>query len=84
MLNWYLNTSFHKWWMENVWKPSWSQLVTLSYGIPAGLLVVVEKISDWAKDDTIATYMAQVGVPNWVPSTMAAVALVYYIAHGRK
>jgi len=86
MLNWikeYIAGPTHKWWVDNVWRPSWTKFVTFLYGIPAALLVVAEKISDWAKDDTIATYIAQVGVPNWVPSTMAAVALVYYIAHGR-
>jgi hypothetical protein len=86
MLQWlkdYISSPTHQWWVEKVWRPSWTRFVTFLYGIPAALLVVAEKISDWAKDDTIANYMSQIGMPNWIPSTLAAVALVYYIAHGR-
>jgi hypothetical protein len=83
MLKWYLNTSFHKWWMDNVWKPAWDNVVNAVYGIPAGLVVVGETVSHWANDHTIADYLAQMNVPNWVPTTLAAIALVSYISRGR-
>lgn len=83
LLNWYKNTSFHKWWMDNVWEPSWTKLVAFSYGIPASAVVVAEQISKFANDTTISGYLSQLNVPNWVPMALAGVALVHYVAHGR-
>jgi hypothetical protein len=83
MLKWYINTSFHKWWMEKVWKPAWDNVVTAIYGLPSIAIVVGEKVSEWANDHTISAYLAQMNVPNWVPSALAAIALVSYIARGR-
>lgn len=82
-LNSYLVSPTHQWWVTNVWRPSWTRFVTFLYGIPALLLAFGQEVDKWANDTTVSSYMAQVGVPNWVPATMAGVALVYYIAHGR-
>lgn len=87
MLNWiknYITSPTHQWWVEKVWRPSWTKFVSFIYGIPALVLAGAQQVSVWAKDDTVATYMAQVGVPNWVPAGLAGVALIYYIASGRK
>lgn len=83
LINWYKNTSFHKWWVDNVWKPSWTRLSASIYGIPAGLIVVGEQLSKFANDHTISGYLAQMNVPNWVPMSLAGIALVTYLAHGR-
>lgn len=83
-INDYLAGPTHRWWVDKVWHPSWTKFVTFIYGIPAMLLAAGQEIDKWANDTTIATYMAQVGVPNWVPSAMAGIALIYYIAHGRE
>lgn len=79
----YLISPTHQWWVDNVWRPSWTRFVTFLYGIPAALVVAGQYIDKWANDTTITSYLAQIGVPNWIPSAMAAAALVYYIAHGR-
>lgn len=83
MFNTYLNSSFHKWWVDNVWKPSWTRLVTAVYGIPAALVVAGEEVSKFANDSTISGYLSQMNVPNWVPMGLAGIALVHYVAHGR-
>lgn len=83
MLNSYLNSSFHLWWVDNVWKPSWTKLVTAVYGIPAMLVVAGEAVSKFANDSTISSYLSQMNVPNWVPMGLAGIALVHYVAHGR-
>lgn len=84
MFNSYLNSSFHKWWMDNVWKPSWTRLVTAVYGIPALLVTALEVVSKFANDSTISGYLSQMNVPNWVPMGLAGIALVHYVAHGRE
>lgn len=86
MLNWfksYLVSPTHKWWVDNVWRPSWTKLVTALYGIPAILVVVLEQLSKFANDSTISGYLSQLNVPNWVPMGLAGIALIHYIAHGR-
>lgn len=80
----YITGPTHRWWVDNVWRPSWTKFVSLVAGIPAFIVAGLEIVSRWANDTTIATYLAQVGVPNWVPSAIAGVALIYYIASGRK
>lgn len=84
MFNSYLNSSFHRWWVDNVWKPSWTRLVTAIYGIPALLVVALEAVSKFANDSTISGYLSQMNVPNWVPMGLAGIALVHYVAHGRE
>ena len=84
IINWYLNTSFHKWWVEKVWKPSWSKFTSLLYGIPASLVAVGEVASKFANDNTIQGYLLQINVPNWVPMGLAGIALVHYVASGRE
>lgn len=79
----YLISPTHKWWVDNVWRPSWTRLVTSIYGIPAGIIAVFEAISKFAGDTTIQGYLAQFNIPNWVPMAFAGIGLVSYIAHGR-
>lgn len=83
LINWYVNTSFHKWWMDNVWRPSWTKLTSWVLGIPAALVAILQTVATWAKDDTVTQYLAQMNVPNYVPAGLATVALLYYVAHGR-
>lgn len=86
MLQWFKNyiaSPTHKWWVDNVWKPSWTRLSAAIYGIPAALVVAGEQLSKFANDHTISGYLAQMNVPNWVPMSLAGIALVTYIAHGR-
>lgn len=86
MINWfktYLISPTHKWWVDNVWKPSWTRLSAAIYGVPAGLIVIGEQLSKFANDHTISGYLSQMNVPNWVPMSLAGIALVTYLAHGR-
>lgn len=83
MLNWYTQTKFHQWWVNTVWKPSWSKLTASVYGIPSALALVGAEAAKLANDTQVSDYLAQVGVPNWVFGTLATVALVQYIASGR-
>lgn len=85
-MNWfnnYLISPTHKWWVDNVWKPSWTRFVTAIYGIPAILVVALEQLSKFANDSTISGYLSQLNVPNWVPMGLAGIALIHYVAHGR-
>lgn len=85
MLQWlnnYIASPTHKWWVDNVWRPSWTKFTTAVYGIPALLLSLGEGISKLANDTTISGYLSQLNVPNWVPMAMAGIALVHYIASG--
>lgn len=87
MLNWfknYLISPTHKWWVDNVWRPSWTKLTTAVYGIPAILVVIGEQLSKFANDTTISGYLSQLNVPNWVPMALAGIALVHYLASGHK
>lgn len=87
MLNWlkdYITSPTHKWWVDNVWRPSWTKFTTYVYGIPAALLSLGEVISNWANDSTISQYLATMNVPNWVPMGLAGIALMHYVASGRK
>lgn len=79
----YIASPTHRWWVDNVWKPSWTKLTTAIYGIPALLVTAGEGISQLANDTTISGYLAQIGVPNWVPMGLAAIALIHYVASGR-
>lgn len=86
MINWfkdYLISPTHQWWVTNVWRPSWTKITTMVYGIPAALVAAGEAVSKMANDTTISSYLSQVGVPNWVPAVLAGVALVHYVASGR-
>jgi len=87
MFNWikdYIASPTHKWWVDNVWKPSWTRLSAAIYGIPAGLVVAGEQVSKFANDTTISSYLDKMQVPNWVPMVLAGIAMVTYIAHGRE
>lgn len=79
----YIASPTHQWWVDNVWRPSWTKITTAVYGIPAAILSVGELGSKFANDNTISNYMAQLNVPNWVPMGLAGIALVHYIASGR-
>lgn len=79
-MNNYLLSPTHQWWVRNVWKPAWTKVTTLVYGIPAMLVTVGEVISKFANDTTISGYLSQLNVPNWVPMALAGIALVHYVA----
>jgi len=80
----YLISTTHKWWVENIWRPSWTRVVTFIYGVPALVTSVFVQLAAWGNDSSVAAYMDRMHVPNWVPMAFAGVALVSYIAHGRK
>lgn len=82
-LNDYLISPTHKWWVDNVWRPSWTAITSAIYGIPAGIVTMFEVINKYAQDTTISSYLSALNVPNWVPMAFAGIALVHYIAHGR-
>lgn len=79
----YISGPTHQWWVENVWRPSWTKFVALVYGIPALAISGWDAFASWAGDDTINTYLTRIDVPNWVPVALASVAVIHYIAHGR-
>lgn len=78
----YVASPTHKWWVDNVWRPSWTKFTTLVYGLPAALVAFGEGISKLANDSTISNYLTQLNVPNWVPMALAGIALVHYLAAG--
>jgi len=82
VIEWYKNTAWHKWWVENVWKPSWTKLTAAIYGIPAAFGVLAQSASTFLHDSTIQTYLAQYHIPNWVPVTVAVLALIHLVASG--
>lgn len=85
MLNWlkdYVASPTHKWWVDNVWRPSWTRFTTCIYGIPAAIVTAGEMVSKFANDSTISNYLTQLNVPNWVPMALAGIALVHYVASG--
>jgi len=79
----YIAGPTHKWWVDNVWRPSWTRFITMIYGIPALIIAGFQALASFANDSTISGYLAQIGVPNWVPMALAGIALVHYVAHGR-
>jgi hypothetical protein len=79
----YLISPTHKWWVDNVWEPSWTRFLSMTSGIPAALVVAGQSVSHFANDSTISGYLAQMNVPNWIPSGLALISLLYYVAHGR-
>lgn len=81
---WYTNTAWHKWWMDTIWKPTWTKLVSSIYGIPALLVTVGEEAGKFFQDNTIQQYMNYLDIPNWVPMALAGLALMHYVASGRK
>jgi hypothetical protein len=84
MIKWYTETAWHKWWAEKVWKPSWTTFTSWAMGVPAALVAVGQAVSSFMQDTTIQGYLAQFNIPNWVPSSLTLIALIYYVAHGRK
>lgn len=85
MLRWlknYIASPTHKWWVDNVWRPSWTKFTTGIYGIPAVVVSCGEGISKLANDTTISGYLTQLNVPNWVPMALAGIALIHYLAAG--
>lgn len=83
-LNNYLLSPTHKWWVDNVWRPSWTRFTTMVYGLPALLVGAFQAVSKFAGDTTISGYLAQMNIPNWVPSALALIALVHYISQGHE
>lgn len=82
-INDYLISPTHAWWVEKVWKPSWTKFLSWTAGIPAVLVSFGQYVSSFMQDNTIQMYMAQFDIPNWVPSSLALISLIYYIASGR-
>lgn len=80
----YIASPTHKWWVDNVWRPTWTKLISGIYGIPAAIVSLGETISKFANDSTISNYLTQLNVPNWVPMALAGIALLHYIASGHK
>ena len=83
LYNWYINTPWHQWWVEKVWKPSWTNFISWVYGLPAAFIAMADKIGSWAGDNTIKNYLAEMNIPNWVPTALAVIAILHYIGHGR-
>lgn len=79
----YIASPTHKWWVDNIWRPSWTKFTTYIYGVPAALVAVGQTASKFANDTTISGYLSQLDVPNWVPMGLAGIALIHYIAAGR-
>lgn len=79
----YITGPTHKWWVDNVWRPSWTKITSMTLGIPSALIAGGGYLSQLAGDDKIASLLAQMHVPDGVFTTLAVVSLVYYIAHGR-
>lgn len=87
MFNWikeYLISPTHQWWVDNVWKPSWTKFTSWIVGVPSAVVAAGQYISNFMQDSTIQGYLTQFDIPNWVPSTMTLIALIYYMASGRK
>lgn len=87
MIQWlknYLVSPTHKWWVENIWRPTWTKLLTAIYGIPAAIVAAFEGLSSLANDTTVGSYLSQLNVPEWVSPMLAGIALMHYIASGRK
>lgn len=78
----YISGPTHKWWVDNVWEPTYTKILTWIYGIPAVVMTVFQTADKWANDSTISQYMSQLNVPNWVPMGLAGMALIHYIASG--
>lgn len=79
----YIAGPTHKWWVDNVWRPTWTKLLTAIYGIPAALILVGEAAAKFLNDSTIQGYLNHFSIPNWVPMAAAGLALLHYIASGR-
>jgi hypothetical protein len=82
MIKWYAETAFHQWWVDNVWKPTWTKITTAIYGIPAALTTVGLMASNFLNDNTIQSYLSYMSIPNWVPMGLAGIALIHYMASG--
>lgn len=83
LINWYVNTPVHQWFVNTVWKPSWTKFVTFVYGIPAMLVALTQYVSHLAGDDKVSTLLTQMHMPDGVFAALAGVAMITYIAHGR-
>lgn len=51
--------------------------------IPSLVVEGGQELAKWAGDTTITGYLSQMGVPNGVFATLAAVGLIFYVASGR-
>lgn len=74
----------HQWWVDNVWKPSWTRFVTAIYGVPALIIAMAQQIGSWASNDTLKGYVEQLHVPSWVPQALVLIAIIHFMAHGRE
>lgn len=85
MIQWikdYIASPTHKWWVDNVWRPTWTKFLTWVYGIPAALTTVAISVGSLAGDNHVQQLLDKVHVPDWVPVGLAAIALIHYIASG--
>lgn len=86
-MNWlkeYIASPTHKWFVDNLWRPSWTRLWSAISGIPSALIVAGQYISKLAGDDKIDTLLQKMHMPDGVFTALAVAALVTYVAHGRK
>lgn len=79
-INWYCNTPWHRWWVEKIWKPSWTKLTAWVAGLPSILLVIAEQVGKLAGDDKVSQLLAQMHVPDGFFAGLALVSLIFYIA----
>lgn len=78
----YIASPTHKWWVDNVWEPTWTKFLTWVYGIPSALAAGGLYISQLAGDNHVQQLLDKVHVPDWVPAVLAIFAFVHYIAAG--
>jgi len=86
MIQWiknYIASPTHQWWVENIWKPSWTRFLSLIYGIPSALIVGGQYLSGLAGDTHITDLLHQMNLPDGVFVGLAGIALLHYLAHGR-
>lgn len=80
----YIASPTHRWWVDNVWRPSWTRLAAWIYGLPAMAISLATQIGDWANNDTIKGLIDQMNVPHWVPQLITVIALIHILARGHK
>ena len=79
----YLISPTHQWWVDNVWRPSWTKFTALVMAVPSLLIEGGQELAKWSGDSTITGYLTQIGVPNGVFAGLGVIGLVFYVASGR-
>lgn len=76
----YCASSWHQWWVQKVWRPSWTKVTAWAAGLPSILLVVGQKVGEMAGDDKISALLHQMHVPDGFFGALALISLIFYIA----